>query len=121
MNKSYSHCDTQGIPFDIKLDEIFKNKNNGIFIELEAYDGIGQSNTAFLEFTRNWKGILIEPSYENYIKCIKNRPNSKVYNVCCVSNDYNELIVKGDFNNNYMSSVDGNRLSSNNDLLMFQH
>ena len=29
-------------------------------------DGLTQSNTAFFEFYRNWKGILIEPSLKGY-------------------------------------------------------
>ena len=88
-------------------------KENGFYIELGAFDGISQSNTAFFEFNRNWKGILIEPSKGSYELCKKNRPNSIVYNYCCVSNDYKEEYISGDFNNITMASVNGNRLKSN--------
>lgn len=108
--KSYSSLDSNRIPFDMKLENIFNYKNNGFFIELGAHDGLFQSNTAFFEFTHNWKGILIEPT-PGYLECIKNRPNSKVYNKCCVSNDYTEKYIKGDFlTMGAMCSVNGERL-----------
>lgn len=56
------------------LDErIFNKKEDGYFIEIGAYDGTGFSNTKFLEETRNWKGICIEPSPIQFAKLIKNR------------------------------------------------
>ena len=109
---SYSHCDNQGILLEIKLDEIFNKKENGFFIELGAYDGLFQSNTAFFEKTRNWKGILIEPSFKSYQQCKNNRQNSLCLNYACVSNDYNEEFVYGDFEeSNPMSSINSERLS----------
>jgi FkbM family methyltransferase len=119
MSGSYSLNDSKNIPLDIKLDNIFNKKENGFYIELGAFDGISQSNTAFFEFKRNWKGILIEPSKGSYELCKKNRPNSIVYNYCCVSNDYKEEYISGDFNNITMASVNGNRLKSN-DLVSVQ-
>ena len=47
----YSNFDCKKIPLEIKLDDLFKKKENGIFIELGANDGLRQSNTAFLENT----------------------------------------------------------------------
>jgi hypothetical protein len=56
----YSQCEE-----DIFLNEnIFKNKTNGVYIELGALDGILYSNTKFFEDTLNWSGILIEPHPE---------------------------------------------------------
>ena len=50
MSESFSNLTNKGIPFDLKLnEEIFFNKENGFFIELGAYDGLIQSNTAFFE------------------------------------------------------------------------
>lgn len=54
----YSHVDSKNIPLEIKLNNLFKNMENGFFIELGANDGLFQSNTAFFEFYRNWKGIF---------------------------------------------------------------
>lgn len=111
----YSHLDNTGIPLEVKIDELFKQQINGFFIELGAYDGLFQSNTAFLEMNRNWKGILIEPSIKGYTACQKNRPKSICLNYACVSNTYTEEFVSGDFHHNHpMSSVNGERLSSNN-------
>jgi len=60
--KSYSLTDSKGIPLDIKLDKLFNGKTNGVYIELGAFDGITQSNTAYFEFYKEWSGLLIEPS-----------------------------------------------------------
>lgn len=112
MEQSFSHVTNKNEPFDKKLDIIF-NKKNGFFIELGAYDGIYQSNTAFFEFYRGWKGILIEPSVNAYELCKEQRQNSTVLNYCCVSDDYSDTIITGDFNGNLMSSVGGERSKSN--------
>lgn len=112
---AYSLKDNNGIYFEVKLDNLFDKKENGFFIELGAYDGLIQSNTAFLEKSRNWSGILIEPSVTNYEKCIKNREKSIVINCACVSNDYNEDFIEGDFSDNsLMSSVNGKRRNKSN-------
>lgn len=109
----FSHVDCFGVPLEKKIDELF-NKTNGFFIELGANDGLSQSNTAFLEFNKNWTGILIEPSSTCYDSCKKNRPNSTVLNYACVSNDYCGNVISGDFmDNDLMSSIDGLRLKRN--------
>ena len=88
MSESYSNVTSKGVPFDLKLNkEIFFEKENGFFIELGAYDGLTQSNTAFFEKTKNWTGILIEASRDRYEECVKNRPNSKCVNTACSATD----------------------------------
>lgn len=116
--KKFSSLDCHNVYFEDKLDKLFNQKENGIFVELGANNGLEQSNTAFLEFTRKWKGILIEPSYQAYLHCVKNRPNSICYNYACVSTDYSEDFIKGDFNNGMMSSVNGERLNNKNNLVL---
>ena len=106
---SYSLVDSSKVALDAKLDELFKNKTNGFFIELGAHDGLTQSNTAFFEFNRGWKGILIEPSISQFEKCVINRPNSFCFNYACVSNTYTESSVSGNFDGTLMASVDGTR------------
>ena len=92
MSYSYSHVTNKGEPFDLKLnEEIFLNKENGFFIELGAYDGITQSNTAFFEKTKKWTGILIEVSRQKYKECVRNRPNSMCFNVACGPEDDKEI------------------------------
>lgn len=111
---NYSHRDCKRVPLENKLNEIF-NKKGGFFIELGANDGLFQSNTAFFEKKMEWSGILIEPSLEGYEKCKKNRPNSICLNYACVSNDYKDEYIEGDFkDNNPMGSINGNRLGRQN-------
>jgi FkbM family methyltransferase len=107
---SYSHVDSKGVPLDQKLDELFRGKEGGFFIELGANDGLEQSNTAFFEFHRGWKGILVEPSPVAYEACKAARPSSVCYNAACVSADYKDATVCGDFNGGLMSSVGGERI-----------
>jgi FkbM family methyltransferase len=111
---SYSLKDSKGLHFDLKLDSLFGAKKNGVFIELGAFDGLTQSNTAFFEFYRNWTGILIEPSKQSYDLCCANRPKSICLNLCCVSSEYTEKTIFGDFNSITMASVNGERLNSQN-------
>jgi len=72
----YSQCQE-----DIFLNQnIFKNKQNGVYIELGALDGVLYSNTKFFEDSLNWKGILIEPHPEKFKLLEKNRPNNFLFN-----------------------------------------
>jgi len=115
MSINYSHGDSKGKRFDSKLDLLFKNKENGFYIELGANDGLTQSNSAFFEKHRNWTGILIEPSVKGYELCKLNRPNSICLNYACVSNDFKDDIISGDFtDNNLMASINGKRLNRHN-------
>jgi len=111
--QSYSQVDSKEEPLDLKLDKII-NKQGGFYIELGANNGLDQSNTAFFEFNRGWTGLLIEPSYEKFQECKDNRKNSIVRNYACVSPDYKEDTIRGDFNGSLMASVDGKRLNNNN-------
>jgi FkbM family methyltransferase len=106
---SYSLVDSSKVALDAKLDVLFKNKTNGFFIELGAHDGLTQSNTAFFEFSRGWKGILIEPSISQFEKCAVNRPNSVCFNAACVSNTFTESSISGNFDGTLMASVGGIR------------
>ena len=51
----------------------FKNKKNGFFIEIGAYDGIQGSNCYHFEKLLNWSGIALEPSSIQFEKLKKNR------------------------------------------------
>lgn len=109
----YSHVDCNGEPLENKLDKLFKHKENGFFIELGANDGLTQSNTAFFEKSRGWSGILIEPSVIGYELCLKNRPNSISFNCACVSNNFKDDFVYGDFKQNcLMATINGERCGS---------
>lgn len=57
------------------IEKIYKNKKNGYFVEIGAYDGINMSNTLLLEKKYNWKGICIECNPLYFKQLINNRPN----------------------------------------------
>lgn len=101
------------------MNYLKKNKM-GFLLSWGANNGILQSNTAFLEKNRNWTGILIEPNAKNFEFCKINRPNSICYNYACVSNDFVDEYISGDFDLqpndqlSLMSSINGLRLNSNN-------
>lgn len=65
---------------DKKILNLCKNKTNGFFIEVGAYDGINYSNTYLLEKKYDWRGLLIEPLKKEYEICKKYRANSIVVN-----------------------------------------
>ena len=61
-------------------ETIFKNKQNGVYIELGALDGVLYSNTKFFEDSLKWTGILIEPHPEKFKLLQTNRPNNFLFN-----------------------------------------
>jgi len=72
----YSQCQE-----DQFLNEhFFKNKRNGIYMELGALDGVLYSNTKFFEDTLQWKGILIEPHPLKFQLLQTNRPRNFLCN-----------------------------------------
>ena len=74
------------------VENIFKEKRNGFFVDVGAHDGVYISNTAVFEKEYSWSGICIEPSQASRV-LIGSRPNSKVV-VCCVGEEgfSNEII-----------------------------
>ena len=85
-------------------DNYFMNKQNGIYIELGALDGVLYSNTKFFEDQLGWKGILIEPHPLKFESLKKNRPNNFLFNEL-VSNTEEEQVFRY-FLDNY-SGVSG--------------
>jgi FkbM family methyltransferase len=67
-------------------DTIFKNKRNGVYIELGALDGVLYSNTKFFEDQLGWTGILIEPHPEKFKVLMKTRSNNHLFNHLISSN-----------------------------------
>lgn len=61
-------------------EKYFKGKQNGIYMEIGAANGIEQSNTKFFEDTLDWTGILVEPNIDIFQKLKENRPNNKLFN-----------------------------------------
>jgi len=79
---------------DSKLEK-YINYDGGFYVELGANDGITQSNSLYYERNRNWTGILIEPSPQEFIKCKQNRANTNAFFcAACVSFDYPDEFVR---------------------------
>lgn len=79
---------------DRKLEK-YVDYNNGYFVELGANDGVKQSNSLYFEKYRGWRGLLIEATPQNFLKCRQNRARrSAVYCVACVSFDYDQEFVR---------------------------
>jgi FkbM family methyltransferase len=46
---------------DALVDRLFDGRRGGTFVDVGGYDGVGGSNTLFLEQMRGWTGVLVEP------------------------------------------------------------
>lgn len=72
-----SNCNSK---IDIWLNEnIFKNKENGTYIECGANDGHRDSISYFYEKNFNWTGILVEPLSEMMNKCKSCRSDKNIF------------------------------------------
>lgn len=58
---------------DYIVEQIFKQKKNGFFIEIGALDGISLSNTYLLEKQYDWQGLCIEPQKKQFQRLQNNR------------------------------------------------
>jgi FkbM family methyltransferase len=75
--------------------EKYLNFDNGFYVELGANDGLLASNTFYYEKYRNWRGVLIEPAPNLFLKCRTNRSHrNTVICAACVSHDYKDEFVK---------------------------
>jgi FkbM family methyltransferase len=54
-------------------ETFFKNKKNGVFVDIGAHDGISFSNTYFFEKQLGWTGLCVEPLPEIFQKLKANR------------------------------------------------
>lgn len=76
---------------DLFIYRNFINQNNnGIFVEIGAFDGINHSNTKFFEDYLGFTGMLVEANPMLYNLCKINRPNCICHNFA-ISNDKGEL------------------------------
>jgi len=72
---------------DFLLNEIFKNKQNGFFVEVGCIDGRRFSNSLTFE-EKGWKGLCVE-AHNDYIDLLKkNRPHSIICH--CAASDHDE-------------------------------
>ena len=58
-------------------EDFFGTIDNGVFVEVGAYDGESFSNTSGLA-DRGWSGLYIEPIKLSYENCLKRHKNNNV-------------------------------------------
>jgi len=59
-------------------EHLFKNKENGVFVDIGAHDGVSLSNTYFFENKLGWTGICIEPFYELFEQLVASRSKKTI-------------------------------------------
>lgn len=59
-------------------EQIFKNKKNGVFVDIGAHDGVSYSNSYFFEKDLDWTGICVEPHPERFKDLIKVRSKKTI-------------------------------------------
>lgn len=91
-------------PLHEKIKQQFPFRH-GFFFEVGANDGLTQSNTAYLERYRGWRGILVEPLPSEFARCVANRPAAKSVNAALVADDTASKTVDIRYSN-LMSAVD---------------
>jgi hypothetical protein len=92
------------------VNEFYKSKKNGTFVEVGAYDGIQTSNTYFFEKNLEWNGICIEANPTIFQKLSINR-KSKNINVA-INNYIGQCFFSGDKVTNYGTQVNCNILNN---------
>lgn len=81
------HAYRSQVAQDAFLNEyFFKNKKNGVFVDIGAHDGISLSNTYFFEKELGWTGICFEPLKKPYKK-LKQCRNAACINACAAQED----------------------------------
>lgn len=84
---------------DRKLEK-YVDYDNGYFVELGANDGVTQSNSLYFEKHRGWRGLLVEPTPHNFLKCRNNRAaRSRIFCAACVSFEYEQEFVRIAYSN----------------------
>jgi FkbM family methyltransferase len=82
--------------------------DSGVFVEAGAHDGLTQSNTAMLELSRGWRGLLVEPIPELARRCRANRPAAIVEQAALVAADFSSERIRMTYCNR-SSLVEGGR------------
>jgi FkbM family methyltransferase len=95
--KDYRHNYKTGNFGRYGIDKILEEKlphKDGFYVELGANNGAKESNSYYFELNKGWRGILIEPTPNLYLSCVKRRgSNNAVFCNACVPFNYNEEFV----------------------------
>jgi FkbM family methyltransferase len=102
----------QGEDFFVYRFFINQKRDDGIFVELGAFDGETYSNTKFFEENLKFKGVLIEPIPNMFKKLIINRQNSICYDFA-ISNEVGTVEFIGDGATSGIEEVMTNKFKDN--------
>ena len=99
-----NHNNTEGLQFYSQFEQdryvyqnFFKNKREGIFVDIGAHDGVTFSNTYFFEKSLGWTGICIEPIPEVFELLKQARDAICVQGCICSNKDSTPFLrIKGD-------------------------
>jgi FkbM family methyltransferase len=83
IGKAYGEYHSQVGQDQFLNENYFKNKRNGVFVDIGAHDGVSFSNTFFFEKELGWSGICIEPLPDIFQRLKQNR--SCICLNCCIS------------------------------------
>jgi FkbM family methyltransferase len=76
---------------DFLVDQVFKGKTNGFYVEIGCLDGIEFSNTYFFE-KKGWDGICVE-AHKDFIEMLKvNRKHSQIVHCAVGEKDQDNVI-----------------------------
>lgn len=75
IKKSYSQKGE-----DVIIDKILGHKKSGSYIDVGAFSPFRLSNTKRF-YDRGWRGVNIEPDYNNYLQFVKYRPKDTNLNI----------------------------------------
>jgi len=104
----------EAFEIDLMLEDKLPHRD-GFYVELGANDGVASSNSYYFEVNKGWKGVLIEPTPNLYLSCVKKRgANNVVFCNACVPFDYKEEFVR-------MKYCDSMTISDNLDLDIGDH
>ncbi len=92
-------------------ENVFKNKKNGVFIDIGAYNGVDLSNTFFFEKELNWSGICFEPIKDAFELLCKNR-KCKCINACVSDKDGEVSFLQCNKNIEMLKFKDSNEIKS---------
>jgi hypothetical protein len=96
---------------DAYLDRnVFNEQEDGLFVEVGAFDGITNNHTFFFEKHREWKGICIDASSEAVVKLGKNR-KSEIVEACVNDNPEGFWLDNGRFSG-LLAQYDRNRIAT---------
>lgn len=86
INSIYADYHSQYGQDKFTNDHFFKNKKNGIFVDIGAHNGVTFSNSLYFENELGWTGICIEPMPKTFAELVQNRKSVCIQG--CIS-DFN--------------------------------